>query len=164
MDFRSSCFLWWMCIGDSRWVAFILNCCVCKNHVSSSSAFLWDVAVLLFLLYFLFLAVYHCVHFLVVIGTVGTGCCSAIGVEVVVGRETGCWVDKGRGGVSGKERGGLLVSSRGGCECWLILVLISRMLLSGMRIAVQLILQVSYFRGKVLNHVLHVGILLFCLG
>ena len=53
-----------------------------------------------------------------------------------------------------------MVSSRGGCECWVRLVLISRMLLSGLRSVVQLILQVSYLRGKVLEHVSHVGILL----
>ena len=62
------------------------------------------------------------------------------------------------------NRGRFLVRSRGGCEFWLSLVLISRMLLSGLRSVVQLILQVSYLRGKVLEHVLHVGILLCCLG
>ena len=36
--------------------------------------------------------------------------------------------------------------------------------LSGLRSVVQLILQVSYLRGKVLEHVLHVGILLCYLG
>ena len=60
--------------------------------------------------------------------------------------------------------GRLLVSSRGGCEFWISLVLISRMLLSGLRSVVQLILQVGYFRGKFLEHVLHVDILLCCLG
>ena len=33
-----------------------------------------------------------------------------------------------------------------------------------LRSVVQLILQVSYLRGKFLEHVLHVGILLNCLG
>ena len=37
-------------------------------------------------------------------GTVGTGGCYAIGIEVVAGREPGCCVDKGLGEVSGKER------------------------------------------------------------
>ena len=58
----------------------------------------------------------------------------------------------------------MLVRSRGGCEIWVSLVLISRMLLSGLRIAVQLILQVGYLGGKVLEHLLRVGILLCCLG
>ena len=58
----------------------------------------------------------------------------------------------------------MLVRSRGGCECWVSLVLISRILLSGLRSTVQLILQVGYLRGKVLKHVMHVGILLCCLG
>ena len=97
MDLHSLCLLWWMCTGDSWWVACILNCCVCKNHGSSSSAFIWVVAVLLVLLCFLFLLVYHCVHFVVVVGTNGTGGCSVIGMEVVAGREPGCWVGTGRG-------------------------------------------------------------------
>ena len=63
-----------------------------------------------------------------------------------------------------RSRGKLLIRGRGGCEFWVSLVLISRMLLSGLRSVVQLILQVSYFRGKVLEHVLHVGIFLSCLG
>ena len=62
------------------------------------------------------------------------------------------------------SRGGLMVMSRGGCECLVRLVLISRMLLSWLRRVVLLILQVSYLRGKVLEKVLHVGILLYCLG
>ena len=70
---------------------------------------------------------------------------------------------RGWGRVLVRIRGRLLVSSRGGCECWVRLVLISRMLLSGLRSVVQLILQVSYVRGKVLEHVLYVGILLSCL-
>ena len=61
-------------------------------------------------------------------------------------------------------RGRLLVRSRGGCELWVSLVLVSRILLSGLRSVVQFILQVSYLRGKVLEHVLHVCILLSCLG
>ena len=51
--------------------------------------------------------------------------------------------------------GRVLVRSRGRCEFWIRLVLISRMLLSGLRSVVQLILQVSYLRGKVLEHVLN---------
>ena len=38
-------------------------------------------------------------------GTVGTGGCFAIGIEVVVGREPDCWFDKGLGEVAGKEWG-----------------------------------------------------------
>ena len=72
---------------------------MCRNHGSSSSAFIWVVAVLLFLL------VYHCVNFFVVFGTVGTGGCSVIGIVVVDGREPGCWVDKGLGEGAGRERG-----------------------------------------------------------
>ena len=40
-----------------------------------------------------------------VFGTVGTGGCSATGIEVVAGREPGCWVYKGVGVGAGKERG-----------------------------------------------------------
>ena len=105
MDLRSLCLLWWLCTDDSWWVACILNCCVYINHGSISSAFLWVVAVLLVLLYFLFLLVYHCVHFLVVFDTVGTGGCSAIGMEVVAGRGPGCWVGKGLGEGADKEQG-----------------------------------------------------------
>ena len=82
-----------------------MNCCVCRNHGSSSSAFLWVVAILRVLLYFLFLLVYHCIHFVVVFGTVGTGGCSAIGMEVVADREPSCWVGKGLGEDDGKEQG-----------------------------------------------------------
>ena len=71
---------------------------------------------------------------------------------------------RGWGRVLVRSRGRLLVRSRGVCELWVRLVLISRMLLSGLRSVVQLILQVGYLRGKVLEHVLHVGILLSCLG
>ena len=74
-----------------------MNCCVCRNHGSSSSAFLWVVVVLLFLL------IYCCVHFFVASGTVGTGGCFEIGIEVIVGREPGCWVDKGLGEGAGRE-------------------------------------------------------------
>ena len=113
MDFRSSCLLWLLCIGDSWWFACNINCCVCRNHGSRSSAFLWVVDVLLFLLYLLFLLVYYFVHLFVVFGMVGTGGCSAIGIEAVTGREPGCWVDKGleegagmeRWEVAGKEQG-----------------------------------------------------------
>ena len=73
--------------------------------VPAVALFIWVVAVLLVLLYLLFLLVYHCVHFVVVFGTVGTGGCSAIGMEVVVGREPGCWVGKGLGEGAGKEQG-----------------------------------------------------------
>ena len=59
--------------------------------------------------------------------------------------------------------GRLLVRIRGVCECQVILVLVSWMLLNGLRSVVQLIFQVSDLRGKVLEHVLHVGILLSCL-
>ena len=71
---------------------------------------------------------------------------------------------RGWGRVLVRSGGRFLVSSRGGCDCWVSLVLISRMLLSGLRSAVLLILKVGYLRGKVLEHVLHVGILLCCLG
>ena len=106
MDFRSWCLLWWPCTDYSWWVACIHNCCVCRNHGSSGSAFLWDVAVLLVLLCFLFLLVYCCVNFVVVFGTVGTGGCGAvIGMEVVSGRDTVCWGGKGLGEGAGKEQG-----------------------------------------------------------
>ena len=71
---------------------------------------------------------------------------------------------RGWGRVLIRSRGRYMVRSRGGFECWVSLVLISRMLLSGLRSVVQLILQVSYLRGKVLEHLLHVGILLYFLG
>ena len=60
--------------------------------------------------------------------------------------------------------GRLLVSIRGRCEFLLSVVLVSWMLLSELRSIVQLILKVSYLRGKVLEQVLHVGILLSCLS
>ena len=41
---------------------------------------------------------------------VGTGGCFAIGIGVVAGRETGCWVDKGLGEVAGKEWGEVAVN------------------------------------------------------
>ena len=63
-----------------------------------------------------------------------------------------------------RSRGRLLIRSRGGFECWVSLVLISSMFLSGLRGFVQLIFQFSYLRGKVLEHILHVGILLGFLG
>ena len=78
---------------------------MCRNRGSSSSAFIWAVSVLLVLLCFLFLLVYHCVRFVVVFGAVGTGGCSAIGMEVVSGREPGCWAGKGLGEGAGKEQG-----------------------------------------------------------
>ena len=78
---------------------------MCRNRGSSSSAFLWGVAVLLVLLCFLFLLVYHCIHFVVVCGTVGTGGCSVIGMVVVSGKELGWWVGKGLGKGAGKEQG-----------------------------------------------------------
>ena len=105
MDFLSLCFFWWLCIGDLRWLACILKCCVSINHGSSSSDFLWDVAVLLVLLCSLFLLIYRCVHFVVVFGTVGTGVYgSVIGMEVVAGRESSCWFGKVPGEVAGKEQ------------------------------------------------------------
>ena len=58
--------------------------------------------------------------------------------------------------------GRLLVRSRVGCESWVSVVLIFRMLLSGLRSDVQLILQVGYLGGKFLEHLLHVGI--FCVA
>ena len=63
-----------------------------------------------------------------------------------------------------RDRGKWLVSIRGRCECRVSLVLVSWMLLNGLKSVVQLILQVSYLRGKVLEHVLHVGILLSLLS
>ena len=66
-----------------------------------------------------------------------------IGMKVVSGREPGCR---------------LMVRSRGGCECWVSLVLISRILFSGLGSVVQLIFQVGCLRGKVLEHALRVGI------
>ena len=59
--------------------------------------------------------------------------------------------------------GRLLVRSRGGCEFRVSLVLVYWGLPNGMRSVVQRILQVRYLRSKVLEHVLHVGILLSCL-
>ena len=82
-----------------------MNCCMCRNHGSSSSAFLWVVAVLFILLCLLFFLVYHCVHSVVVFGTVGTGGCSVIGMEVAASREPGCWVGKGLGEGVGKDKG-----------------------------------------------------------
>ena len=79
-----------------------MKCCVCRNHGSSSTYFLWVVAVILC---FLFLLVYHCVHLFVVFGTIGTGSFYAIGIEVVAGIEPGCWVDEGLGEGAGKEKG-----------------------------------------------------------
>ena len=105
MDFRSFYLLWWLCIGDLWWVACILNCCVCRNHGSSSSAFIWFVAVLLVLLCFLFLLVYYCVHFVGVFGAVGTCGCFVFGMEVVAGREPGFCAGKGLGEGAGKEQG-----------------------------------------------------------
>ena len=79
---------------------------MCRNRGSRSSYFLWSVAVLLVLLCFLFLIVYRRGHFVVVSGTVGTGDYgSVIGMEVVAGREPGCWVGKGIGYISGKVQG-----------------------------------------------------------
>ena len=40
-----------------------------------------------------------------VFGKVGTGGCSVIGMEVVAGREPGCWVGKGLEEGAGKEQG-----------------------------------------------------------
>ena len=71
---------------------------------------------------------------------------------------------RGWGRVLVRSGGRLLVRGKGECESWVSLVLISRMLLSGMRSAVQLILQVGYLGVKVLDHLLYVDILLYCLG
>ena len=71
---------------------------------------------------------------------------------------------RGWGRVLIRSRGRLLVRSRGGCKCWASLLLISMIFLIGLRSVVQLILQVSYFKGKVLEHVLHVRIFFSCLG
>ena len=60
--------------------------------------------------------------------------------------------------------GRVILRSRGGCEFWVSLVLISRMLLSGLSSVVQLVLHVSYLRGKVLEQLLYVGVLLSFLG
>ena len=70
---------------------------------------------------------------------------------------------RGWGRVMVRSGGRFLVRSRGGCESWVSLVLISRMLLSGQRSAIQLIIQVGYLGGKVLEHLLHVAILFCCL-
>ena len=114
MDLLSLCLLWWLCTDDSWWVACILNCCVCRNCGSSSSAFLWDVAVLLVLFYFLLLLVYRYVHFVVVFGTVGTGGYGfVIRMEVVAGREPGCWVGKGLGEGAGNEQGEVACKDQG---------------------------------------------------
>ena len=89
--------------------------------------------------------------------TIGTGDYGyVVGMEVVAGRGHGCWVGKGLGG--------LMVRRRGGCECRVSLVLVYWRLLNGLRSVVQLVLQVSYLRSKVLEHVLHVGIILICLS
>ena len=82
-----------------------MNCCVCRNCGSGSSAFISAVAVLLVFICFLSLIVYHCVHLVVVFGTVGTGGCSVIGMEVVVVKEPGCWVGKGLEEGAGKDQG-----------------------------------------------------------
>ena len=42
-----------------------------------------------------------------VFGTVGTGGCSMIGIEVVAVREPGCWVGKGLVEGAGKEQEGV---------------------------------------------------------
>ena len=70
---------------------------------TSVANFPWAVAVFLVLLCFLFLFVYHCGHSVVVSNTVGTGDSGAVvGMEVVAGREPGCWVGKGVGDAAGK--------------------------------------------------------------
>ena len=56
------------------------------------------------------------------------------------------------------NRGWLMVRGRGGCECWVSLVLASWMFLSGLMRVVLLVLQVVYLIGKVLEQVLYVGI------
>ena len=103
MDFSSFRFLWWLCIGDSWWFAYILNCCVCRNCASRRSAFIWAVAVLIC---FLFLLVYRCVHVVAVFGTVGTGDYgSVIDMLVVVGKGLGEGAGKEQGEENGKEQG-----------------------------------------------------------
>ena len=84
-----------------------------RNHGSSSSAFPWVVAVFLVLLCFLFLLVYHCAHFVVVFGAVGTGGYSVFGMEVVSGREPVCWAGKGLGEGAGKEQGEVVGKEQG---------------------------------------------------
>ena len=69
-------------------------------------------------------------------------------MEFVAGREPGCWLARGWERVLVRRTGRLLARIRGGCECWVSFLLISRMLLSGLRSVVQLILQVSYLRGR----------------
>ena len=68
--------------------------------------------------------------------------------------------------VVGLVRGweGMMVRSRGRRECRVSLVLVYWSLLNDLRSVVQLILKVNYFVSKVLEHVLHVGILLSCLS
>ena len=84
---------------------------MCRNRGSSSISFLWAVAVLLC---FLFLLVYCCGHFVVVSGTVGTGDSgSVVGMEVVAGREPGCWVGKGLGEGAGNEQGEVACKDQG---------------------------------------------------
>ena len=112
MDFRSLCLLWWLCIGDSRWVACILNLCVCRNHGSSSSAFIWAVAVLLFLLCFLFLLVYHCVHLFVVVGMVFL----RLVLRLLLVGSLFVGLIRGWGRVLVRSGGRFLVRSMGGCE------------------------------------------------
>ena len=51
-----------------------------------------------------------------VFGTVGTGGCSEIDIEVVSGREPGCWVDKGLGEGAGKEQGWMLMLGKLGAD------------------------------------------------
>ena len=60
--------------------------------------------------------------------------------------------------------GRLMVRRRGGLEDRVILVLLYWRLLNGLRSVVMLIFQVSYLISKVLEHVLHVGIMLSCLS
>ena len=78
---------------------------MCRNHGSSSSAFLWVFTVFLVLLCFLFLLVYHSVNCFVVFDTVGTGDSgSVIVMEVVAGRGPGCWVGERMGEAAGKDQ------------------------------------------------------------
>ena len=79
---------------------------MCRNRGFSSSAFLWAVSVLIFLLCFLFLLVYRCGHFVVVSGTVGTGDSGyVIVMEVFADREPGGWIGKGLGEDAGTDQG-----------------------------------------------------------
>ena len=48
-----------------------------------------------------------------VFGTVGTGGCYVIGMDVVAGRDPGCWAGKGLGEGAGKDLGGVAGKEQG---------------------------------------------------